>query len=113
MNINKNALHWIVSDDVGCSSKTIWAVMMNVDYEDNMTPSDGADFGRCYRLIKLMPEWEARLPEVGKRYSDWIPFIESWDLIKSKYESQLKNTADDTFDLYDFMCHLNGKYSKK
>jgi hypothetical protein len=110
MNINKNALHWIVSDDVGCSSKTIWSVMMNVEYEDHMTPLDSGDFGRCYRLIKLMPEWESRLHEVAKKYDDWTPFVENWDIIKTKYESQLNNTANDTFDLYDYICHLNKEY---
>jgi hypothetical protein len=41
-----SALGWIVSDDVGVSSMTIWAVMMGVPYASQHPPRDVGDFGR-------------------------------------------------------------------
>ena len=29
-------------------------------------PADPSDFGRCYRLFKLIPEWEARINELNR-----------------------------------------------
>lgn len=46
---------WIASRDVGISSVTIWSVMTGqpspFQYYD--TPRDGADFGRCRRLLQF------------------------------------------------------------
>ena len=74
--VNKRATQWIVGGDTGCSSKTIWAVMMGVIQKYSMTPSDNDDYGRCIRLLQLIPEWIDRLDEVTAQYPDWKEAIE-------------------------------------
>ena len=49
---------WLTNGDTGISSKTIWLVMMGRrlganDWAD--VPHDPDDFGRCYRLLQVMP----------------------------------------------------------
>ena len=84
---------WIASDDAGVSSMTIWGVMMNLptraDRFFNSPPFDPSDFGRCYRLLKVMPSWRARLAEVSKKFPQWEPFVRSWDELTSLYEAEL------------------------
>jgi len=79
---------WIISDDTGISSKTIWAVMMGVDTDRSNVPLDCADFGRCYRLLKHMPEWTARLPEVAEKYPGWKPILREWDTLTFLHETE-------------------------
>lgn len=67
--IIQKANEWIVNDDTGISSIVIFAVMMGVpvvNLHNKSTPRDPSDFGRCYRLLKLIPDWENRLEELRK-----------------------------------------------
>lgn len=62
----KLALEWIVSEDTGLSSKTIWSMMMNGKAPERQhAPCDNGDFGRCYRLLKLIPEFEQNLERMA------------------------------------------------
>ncbi len=97
---------WLDNGDTGISSKTIWGALMksSFDYED--VPHDPADFGRCYRLLKVMPEWRARLPEVAALHPEWKPFVDAWDELTTLYEAELPNgTAP---KLYQRMQELRG-----
>ncbi len=82
-------LRWLRGYDTGASSVTIYWVMIGriINEEPPSTPSDADDFGRCYRLLKLFPEWRARLGEVGARYSAWAPLVIIWDELTSLYEN--------------------------
>ena len=104
MKNNPKAIKWIVSDDTGTSSKVIWAVMMGVppsEIKNSSTPSDVGDFGRCYRLLKLMPEWEQRLDELrGVKYQYhllndnthhtglWDKFVDNYSEMCRLYEAK-------------------------
>lgn len=87
----KRALHWIVSGDTGPASIAIWAVMTGlVDKDDNevwgpvisgATPNNGVEFGKCVRLLELMPEWRRRLDEVARMFPAWGPVVASWDTL--------------------------------
>lgn len=81
---------WILSDDTGTSSITIWAVMMG-EYKGlarNNIPHDPSDFGRCYRLLAHFPKWRERLIEVGNVYQIWMPMIERWDEMERLWEEE-------------------------
>ena len=80
------ATQWIVGDDTGTSSKTIWAVMVGATPRYAGEPSDADDFGRCYRLLALLPEWRARLPEVAARYPRWVGLVREWDRLTEMFE---------------------------
>jgi hypothetical protein len=84
---------WLAGGDTGTSSKTIWFVMMGREcterYWSPNTPRDPADFGRCYRLLALMPSWRARLPEVAAKHPGWKPMIDAWDELTALYEEEV------------------------
>lgn len=84
-----NAEAWMVSGDTGTSSITIWSVMRGVTPRHADIPYDPDDFGRCYRLLKVMPSWRARLGEVADRYPKWRPFVDAWDELTALYEEEL------------------------
>lgn len=86
---------WIIEGEVGTSSKTIWAVMMGIvktpkscggNYD---TPRDPDDFSRCYKLLKLFPQWESRIDEVGVMFPKWQPFCREWDKLTKMFEQSL------------------------
>ncbi len=70
--IEIRAMHWAFSDDTGTSSLALARHMVGrgqyINFKPglNMPPSDAADRGRCIRLLELIPEWIARLPEMTK-----------------------------------------------
>jgi hypothetical protein len=76
--IDPRALNWIMGGDKGSSSETIWAVMTGAECPRPSRPLDASDFGRCYRLLALIPEWRVRLPEVTARYPEWGPLVAIW-----------------------------------
>ena len=87
---------WVTSGDTGSSSLTIWSVMMGRRVGQAHgerfwpdVPYDPDDFGRCYRLLKKMPTWRERLPEVAERYPKWKALVEHWDEIEQLYLKEL------------------------
>ena len=67
---------WPNSRDTGVSSATIYKVFRRIKvYDDTDVPHDPSDFGRCYRLLTLAPQWEARLREVADAFPAWGPFV--------------------------------------
>lgn len=71
--IEQRALKWALSDDTGTSSKTLCAFMLGIDQTNgargwgaSYPPSDADDRGRCIRLLKHIPEWIERLPELAE-----------------------------------------------
>lgn len=98
--IPDRASKWIVSCDTGASSKTIWSVMMGVERSDRSYPHDPGDFGRCYRLLTLIPEWRARLAEMATVSNYWSALVENWEKIERQYLDELAgNSAPKTYKL--------------
>lgn len=89
--MNQRAIAWIAGRDTGVSSKTIWSVMMGVTPEYAGEPSDPDDFGRCYRLLVLVPEWRERMPEVAAKYPVWTGLVREWDALTLLYEDEIVN----------------------
>lgn len=91
--LSKRAITWLLQDDTGISSKTMIAAMFNVDIKEvgGGIPHDPSDFGRCYRLIKAIPEVVSGFPNLISQYPEWAPYIENWDRLTSLYERDLKS----------------------
>jgi hypothetical protein len=109
-------LSWIVGEDTGISSRTIWAVMMGVRPERANVPIDPADFGRCYRLLKVAPEWRERLGEVAEAYPIWGPMVAAWDELEVMYEAAVatgKNVSPESRRMYDRMRELRASGAGK
>lgn len=71
--VQQRAIKWALGDDTGTSSKTLCAFMLGMNstngcrrYGASYPPSDADDRGRCIRLLKLIPEWLPRLPELAE-----------------------------------------------
>ena len=98
---------WIVSADTGISSKTIWSVMMGVEMSWHASPPlDPSDFGRCFRLLVLVPGWRARLPEVAARYPEWAPLIREWDELERLYCKAVGEGVEFATELYQRIQEL-------
>jgi hypothetical protein len=81
-------LDWILGNDTGTSSETIWEVMTGQEIghlNHRSPPSDEDDFGRCFRLLIHFPEWRPRLGEVAARHPMWAPLVRDWDKVEKLY----------------------------
>ena len=100
---------WMINGDTGTSSETIWHVMTGAPVKWCGVPLDPADFGRCYRLLKVMPSWKARMPEVAARFRSWAPLVEAWDELTALYEEEVPNHRGLAPKLYARMSELLGR----
>lgn len=97
---------WIKNGDTGISSETIWSVLSGCPVARTGFPLDPADFGRCYRLLKAMPGWRARLGEVADKYPEWRPLVDAWDELTTLYEEEVPNHRGRAPKLYSRMQKL-------
>jgi len=94
---------WLGGNDTGSSSKTIALTALGEMPQgaSHKYPSDGADFGRCYRLIQAAPEAKAgldRLATDGGPY--WAALAARWDEIEAAYLRDIaKPKGDETYAL--------------
>lgn len=90
--IESRALAWLLGPDTGVSSRTLCAVMLGQPVTSKlgaMEPSDPDDFGRCHRLLTLIPEWRVRLGEVADAYPRWRGLVDNWDELTALYLEEL------------------------
>jgi hypothetical protein len=105
-------LEWIKGPDTGMSSLTIMSVLSDKHkhpgrYEiRGEYPLDPSDFGRCYRLLALFPEWRSRLSEVAEKYPKWKELVEHWDELEALWEKE--SPTGMCSKLYDRMQELHG-----
>lgn len=79
-------IEWLLTNDTCASSKAICAVMTGSDIPLPEYPLTPDDFGRCYRLLKLFPEWVERMPEVTHHFPEWGPLAKDWGNLVELYE---------------------------
>ena len=84
---------WLHGADTGISSRAIFAVMTGT--QERMLdrwgfgyPLDPDDFGRCYRLLNLFPEWRARIHEMGSISSEWGRLSANWGELTALFEEE-------------------------
>lgn len=101
-----DARAWIKNGDTGVSSETIWSALTGWPVRRHGIPYDPSDFGRCYRLLKIMPGWRERLPEVALKHPDWKPFVDVWDELTALYEEEVPHHKGRAPKLYRRMQDL-------
>lgn len=79
---------WWRGFDTGASSASMFAILATDsvlrfqarEHHHGETPRDAGDFGRCRRLLELLPEWRGRLSEVAAAYpaTKWPALVERW-----------------------------------
>ena len=77
------AKEWLASDDAGISSTAIVHAALGVkggrtDFE----PLDPADFGRCLRMLRLMPWAERGLPILAAESKAWLHIYMNWYVVE-------------------------------
>lgn len=84
-------MSWIVGENVGESSKAIWAHMMGAGKPrwGYSYPHDPDDLSRCLRLLRLIPEWRERMPEMAKHGMVWRALIENWQCLENMMEAEV------------------------
>lgn len=109
---------WLVTDS-GLSSRTIVWVLIpelrelcegaNGSFHIGDAPCDPDDFGRCYRVLKLIPGGAERMGEVGKAFpKQWGRIAPAWPELTALYELEVPNHRGAAPRLYARMKELRG-----
>jgi hypothetical protein len=77
---------WLASDDTGASSLYMASVLTGEFIAENHYPRDPADFGRCLRLVKAMPELECKISEMSQHGKEWAVVAANWDAWAELYQ---------------------------
>ena len=84
----KSVKEWIAGPDTGTSSKAIYRHMQGLPPDDAGYPRDPSDFGRCYRLLALAPEWRGRIKEMARYGREWRSLSFAWDELTALWEKE-------------------------
>ena len=107
---------WFRGRDTGISSLTIFHVMTGRPTKASAfgyaVPHDPSDFGRCYRLLQLCPEWIPRLSEVSAKFPAWKGLIENWPALTERYEQAMRTPKAPAHEMYNLMQTLIGRAEK-
>ena len=87
--LEKRACAWILGGQTGLSSKAIWATMLGVEAARWDHPHDPDDMVRCLRLLREIPEWRARLPEMSAVSAYWAVLVAHWDEIEQTIRAEI------------------------
>jgi hypothetical protein len=89
---------WCHSDDWGMSSGHMAFVLAphagmqainRSHWHECSHPMDPADFGRCYRLLRAVPELRPHLPKMAGASKEWAALVGAWDELEGLYEKEL------------------------
>lgn len=89
----KRMMQWLANGNRGSSSNTMFEVITGIkcqdyDYQDH--PYDQGDFGRCKKLIDLIPELKDGFEKLSKLSKAWKNIIANWDKLCELYDSKDK-----------------------
>lgn len=99
--IRERADQWFVGKHTGLSSVNLLNHMLDNRCSEcdvvhgGAHPWDVDDFGRCHRLLELIPEWKDQLHIMTKVSTTWSKLVENWGEITRLYESDDLVKAND------------------
>jgi hypothetical protein len=103
------AIRWLQTARVGTSSETIYRTLMGESLQRADIPYDPDDFSRCYELLRRVPSFRRRLPEVATAYPKWKPFVEAWDELTKLYEQGCETDWQPPHVMHERMRELRGE----
>lgn len=81
---------WLASDDTGMSSKYLAGILSDSYTPIFAYPHDPDDFGRCYRLLRAVPDLRAKMEEaLPDCPQPWPMLWKHWDELEKLYEAAL------------------------
>lgn len=99
-------LEWSLSSDTGASSKTMLKAALR-PLKGGDIPHDASDFGRCYRLIKAVPELRGYFPQMKANCPRIAPYLDEWEDICLLYERGKRNADGKAPELYARLKELS------
>lgn len=108
LTVGERVIQWLTNGDTGLSSKSMLYILSDRKYAFQKTfekfglclPSDSDDFGRCYRLIKLIPELKENFNKLSDVSPNWELFVDNWEKLSHLYEN---NEYDKVYNLLDII----------
>jgi len=70
---------WLASDDVGESSRFMASVLSGAFKANFAIPYDPSDFGRCVRMIEVVPELKGRIHLMCEHGPMWTAVADNWE----------------------------------
>lgn len=87
--LDVRAQEWRATGERGLSAQSIFAHMTGGDPGDGWQhPHDAGDLHRCMLLLRRIPEWAPRMPEMAKRSACWSTLIGSWPQIVAAFHDE-------------------------
>jgi len=90
--IETRAFWWFQNGERGMSSEAIWYCCMNKISGRIDHPYDPADFGRCYKLFKAVPEWRQGhyVKLISHMSPEWTNLMKNWNKLTEMYEENVR-----------------------
>jgi len=80
---------WLDSDDRGMSSNYLAYVLSGCGGACELAwPLDAEDFGRCVRLLEVVPYLRSSLPMMAAKHEAWAKLVEAWDELETLYRAR-------------------------
>lgn len=112
LTMEQRLTRWALSGDTGVSSETLACAVLGLPDTSRRfgfdVPYDFSDFGRCYRLVQLVPEILTMWDKVRAACPAWGPIIDHWDELVARYEAD--NLSDDTDTCRSLLRELREQY---
>lgn len=102
-------IEWMFNGRTGISSETMAAIALGVKKRGVFgfdAPHDPSDFGRCYDLVKDVPEIKLAFGEISKKVPKFAGILANWDELCGMYERDFSSGKSP--DLYSRIKDLRG-----
>jgi hypothetical protein len=83
MDIHEKIAAWAMSGTTGASATSIAVHLSGLGKQDGSYPHDASDFGRCERLLDMVPELRADFSKMAEVNRYWAALVPAWEKIKS------------------------------
>lgn len=78
---------WLRSGTTGASAEAIVAHLADHGEQTGNYPLDASDFGRCERLLKMVPGLRSKLSDMAEVNVYWAALVQRWDEIRAASDS--------------------------
>lgn len=92
---------WLASDDVGMSSKFMAHVLAGGPKCEFAYPHDPADFNRCVKFLRAVPEARKKLNLLTSHEKPWPELVARWPELESLLDKEI--TTGRSTELYKLM----------